>query len=113
VDAEENGSGPGRGPLETALLAGLGWVSLTADAADDLADDIARMAGLERDELRAIVHDVFASWRREAAGVGLRRDEVIDRLIARLRLVQRDEADDLALRVAQLEHRVRLLEADR
>ena len=35
----------------------------------------------------------------------------VDRLIARLRLVQRDETDDLALRVAQLEHRVRLLES--
>ena len=112
VDGQGNGAGPDRGPIETALLAGLGWASLTAEAADDLADDLARLVGLDRDELRGAVRDTFASWRREAEHAGLRRDEVIDRLIARLRLVQRDETDDLALRVAQLEHRVRLLESE-
>src|SRR5262249_7141768 len=109
----ENGSGPGRGPLETAFLAGLGWASLTAETADDLADEIARLAGFDRDELRGIVRDVFAGWRRETANAGIRKDEMVERLIAKLRLVQRDETDDLALRVAQLEHRLRLLEADR
>ena len=112
MDGNENGGRPDRGPIETALLAGLGWASLTAEAADDLADDLARLVWLDRGELRGAVRDTFASWRRDAEHAGLRRDEVIDRLIARLRLVQRDEADDLALRVAQLEHRMRLLESE-
>jgi polyhydroxyalkanoate synthesis regulator phasin len=111
VDEQGNGAGPARGPIQTALLAGLGWASLTAEAADDLADELARLVGIERDELRRAVRDVFASWRRDAEKAGLRREEAVDRLIAKLRLVQREEADDLALRLAQLEHRVRLLEA--
>jgi polyhydroxyalkanoate synthesis regulator phasin len=111
VDEQGNGAGPTRGPIQTALLAGLGWASLTAEAADDLADELARLVGIERDELRRAVRDVFASWRRDAEKAGLRREEAVDRLIAKLRLVQREEADDLALRLAQLEHRVRLLEA--
>lgn len=87
-------------------------MSLTAGAADDLADDLSRFVGLDRDELRRAVRETFASWRHEAEHAGIRRDELVERLIARLRLVQRDETDDLALRVAQLEHRVRLLESD-
>ena len=38
------------------------------------------------------------------------RSEASDRAMRRLGVVRREEADDLALRVAQLEHRVRLLE---
>jgi len=112
VSEQENGAGPGRGRIETALLAGLGWASLTAEAADDLADDLSRLVGVERDELRSAVRDTFAGWRREADSAGLKREELIARLIVKLRLVQRDEIDDLVLRVAQLEHRIRLLEAE-
>ena len=36
--------------LEQLLLAGLGWLSLTAEAADDVADDLARRVGVERDD---------------------------------------------------------------
>jgi len=41
----------------------------------------------------------------------LRREELIARLIVKLRLVQRDEIADLTLRLAQVEHRLRLLES--
>jgi len=112
VSEQGNGAGPGRGRIETALLAGLGWASLTAEAADDLADDLSRLVGLDREELRDAVRDTFASWRRDAENAGLRREELIARLIVKLRLVQREEIDDLTLRVAQLEHRLRLLESE-
>jgi len=111
VSEQDNGAGPGRGRIDTALLAGLGWASLTAEAADDLADDLSRLVGLDRDELRTAVRDTFASWRRDAEHAGLKREELIARLIVKLRLVQREEVNDLALRVAQLEHRLKLLES--
>jgi hypothetical protein len=34
-----------RGTLEELLLAGIGWASLTAEAADDLADGLAPRGG--------------------------------------------------------------------
>ena len=111
MSEQDNGAGPGRGRIDTALLAGLGWASLTAEAADDLADDLSRLVGLDRDELRTAVRDTFASWRRDAEHAGLKREELIARLIVKLRLVQREEVNDLALRVAQLEHRLKLLES--
>jgi len=102
-----------RGLLEQLILAGVGWASMTADAADDLADDLARRVGIEREEMRAAVRDAFMGWRREAARFGMHRGEARERAFARLGLVHREEHDDLALRVAQLEHRVRLLERER
>ena len=111
MDADRNGSGSDRGPIETALLAGLGWASKTVEGADELADDLARRVGIDRDELRRAVQDVFASWRRDAERAGLRREEALERLIARFGIARTEETSDLALRVAQLEHRVRLLEA--
>jgi len=96
--------------LEQLLLAGLGWVTLTAEAADDVADDLARRVGIERDTMREAVRDVIASWRGEAERLGSLPADASDKALRRLGLVRREEADDLALRVAQLEHRVRLLE---
>jgi len=112
VDAGENGGGPSRGAIETALLAGVGWASLTAEALDDLADDIARRVGLEREELRRAVRDAFAGWRRDIDAAARRQEEAFERLVGRLQLARRDELDDLNLRVSQLEHRLRLLEPE-
>ena len=101
-----------RGILEQLLLAGIGWASLTAEAADELADDLARQVGIERDEMRAAVREALTSWRRDASRLGMQPGEARERALARLGLVRRDEYDDLVLRVAQLEHRLKLLERD-
>jgi polyhydroxyalkanoate synthesis regulator phasin len=102
-----------RGLLEQLVLAGVGWATLTAGAADDLADDLARRVGIDRDEMRAAMRDAVMGWRREAARLGVGSGEARERALARLGLVRREEHDDLALRVAQLEHRLRLLERER
>ncbi len=104
-----NGTREARG-LEQLLLAGLGWLSLTAEAADDVADDLARRVGVDRDAMRGAVRDTITSWRREAEHVGSLPSEASEKALRRLGLVRREEADDMALRIAQLEHRVRLLE---
>lgn len=96
--------------LEQLLLAGLGWASLAVEAGDDVADDLARRVGIERDEMRRAVRDVVASWRAEAERLSSLPSEASEKAFRRLGLVRREEAEDLTLRVAQLEHRVRLLE---
>ena len=97
-------------PLEQVALAALGWASLTVEAAEDIADDLARRVGIDRDEMRGAVRDAVASWRAEAERLGSLPSDASDKALNRLGLVRREEADDLALRIAQLEHRVRLLE---
>lgn len=106
---EPNGTAESRS-LEQVLLAGLGWVSFAASAADDVADELARRVGIDRDEMRGAVRDAVASWRAEAERIGAVPSDMSEAAMKRLGLVRREEADDLALRVAQLEHRVRLLE---
>lgn len=106
---DENGATPPHS-LEQVALAALGWATVTVEAANDLADDLARRFGIERDEMRTAVSDAFASWRAEAERLGSLPSEASEKAFQRLGLVRREEADDLALRVAQLEHRLRLLE---
>jgi polyhydroxyalkanoate synthesis regulator phasin len=100
-------------PVSELLLAGIGWATLGFEAVDEVADDIARRVGVERDAMRDAVRDTMASWRSEIERLGARRDEAVERGLARAGLARREEVEDLALRVAQLEHRLRLLERDR
>ena len=99
-------------PVSELLLAGIGFAQLGFEAADELADDLARRVGVERNAMRGAVQDTLQAWRTEAERLGVRRAEAVDQAFAKAGLVRREENDDLALRVAQLEHRIRLLEHD-
>jgi hypothetical protein len=58
------------------------------------------------------VAEAFAAWvREEGSRAGETASENIGALLKELGFISRDEYDELALRVAQLEHRLRLLEA--
>jgi polyhydroxyalkanoate synthesis regulator phasin len=102
--------GNSRGPLETFALAGLGAVAMAAGRADELADEIATRLGLEREGVRGVVGDVLESWRREAGRLGEHTSEAASRVAEELGIASREAVDDLTLRVAQLEHRLKLLE---
>ena len=97
-------------PVSELLLAGVGIASLGAEVAEELADDIARRMGVDRDAVRSAVSDTFAAMRADAERLGARRDEMVDRSLDKAVLARREELEDLELRVAQLEHRLRLLE---
>jgi len=99
-----------RGPLETLTLAGLGAVALAAERADRLADEIAGRLGVERDEVRAAIADVLESWRREAVRLGDTTGSTASRVATELGVASREVVEELELRVAQIEHRLRLLE---
>ena len=104
--------GQGARPVSELLLAGIGWASLGLEAADEVADDLARRAGVDRDSMRGAVRDTVESWRHELDRLGDRRDEAVEQGLAKAGLARREDVEDLALRVAQLEHRLRLLERD-
>jgi len=99
-----------RGPLETLGLAGIGAVALVTKHADELASEIASRLGVEADEVRTVITDVLGSWSREAGRLGETGGSMAARAVSELGTASRETVDDLALRVAQLEHRLRLLE---
>jgi polyhydroxyalkanoate synthesis regulator phasin len=99
-------------PVSELLLAGIGWATMNVEAMEEIVDDLARRVGADRDAMRDAVRDTVASWRAELERVGARRDEAMERALAKAGLARREEVEDLALRVAQVEHRLRLLERD-
>ena len=101
-----------RGPLETLSLAGLGAIALVAQHADELATEIGSRLGVEGDEVRAVIADVLDSWRREATRLGETAGSTAARVSSELGTASGEAVGDLELRVAQLEHRVRLLEKE-
>jgi polyhydroxyalkanoate synthesis regulator phasin len=98
--------------FEKAVLAGVGAVALTAERADDLAEELARRGGMTRDEARRVIDEQTSRWRSEATRVGERAGASFHGVFRELGLVTRDEFTELELRVAQLDHRLRLLEGD-
>ena len=94
-------------------LAAVGVAALTADRIDTLAEVIAARSNVASvDEVRELLREQVESWREEAARVGGQAASRVSALARELGLVTREEADELELRVAQLEHRLHLLERD-
>jgi polyhydroxyalkanoate synthesis regulator phasin len=96
--------------VERLGLAALGAVALTAERADALADELAAKGDIRRDEARDLIEQATRRWRGEAVRVSERAGVGLEGLFQHLNLVTRTEFEELELRVAQLEHRLRLLE---
>jgi polyhydroxyalkanoate synthesis regulator phasin len=99
-----------RGTAERLGLAAVGAVSLTAERADALAEELAQRGGMRREDARAAIEELMTRWRGDAVRVGERAGAGLEGLFQQLGLVTRAEYEELELRVAQLEHRLRLLE---
>ena len=98
--------------LERFGLAAIGAVALTAERADALADELARRGGITREEARRVIDDQTARWRGEASRIGERAGASLHGVFHEFGLVTREEYSELELRVAQLEHRLRLVEGE-
>jgi polyhydroxyalkanoate synthesis regulator phasin len=109
-------AGPASGSRQLAselALAAVGTVALTAERIDALADAIAARGGIATsEEARAFLREQVEHWREEGARMSGQATSWIGSLARELGLVSREEADELELRVAQLEHRLQLLERD-
>ena len=104
---------PAKSPRELAErlgLAAVGAVALTAERIDELADDLSERGGIRRDEARQLIEDAVVRWRADAVRFTARAGQGLHGFYAQLGLVTRDEFEELELRLAQLEHRLRLVE---
>ncbi|HLM34010.1 MAG TPA: hypothetical protein VK285_08055 [Gaiellaceae bacterium] len=96
--------------LEKTLLAGLGAVALTKERADDLVDELTKRGRMTGEEAREVVDELTHRWRGDAMRFSERAGSTISGLSRELGLVTRREWEELELRLAQVEHRLRLLE---
>jgi polyhydroxyalkanoate synthesis regulator phasin len=99
--------------FERLALAAVGVVALTADRLDELATELSERGGMRRDEVRELLDSAVARWRGDATRLGERASESFAGLLTQLGVVTREDFEELELRVAQLEHRLRLLEKPR
>ena len=104
---------PDRSPRDFAErlgLAAVGAVALTAERIDELAGELAERGGLRRDEARQLIEEAVVRWRGDATRLTERAGQGLQGIFAQLGLVGRDEVEELELRLAQVEHRLRLVE---
>ena len=76
----------------------------------DPLDRIVTLLGPRLDDVRSVLDDFTSRWRGDALRVGESTCRRVQDLARELGLVTREEWDELELRVAQLEHRLRLVE---
>jgi polyhydroxyalkanoate synthesis regulator phasin len=96
--------------LERLALAGIGAVALTADRAEELARELTGRGELRRDEVRQTIEESMVRWRSDATRLTERAGASLQSVFDQLGLVSREAYEELELRVAQLEHRLRLAE---
>jgi polyhydroxyalkanoate synthesis regulator phasin len=68
---------------------------------------------MRRDEARALLDSAVSRWRGDATRLGERASDTVAAVLNQLGVVTREEFEELELRVAQLEHRLRLIEKPR
>ncbi len=83
-----------------------------SDPERDALDRIVTMLGLRLDDARSLLDSATARWRGDAVRVGEGTKRRVQETARDLGLVTREEWDELELRVAQIEHRLRLVEGD-
>ena len=76
----------------------------------DPLDRILSAIGPRLDEVRSLLDEVGTRWRGDAVRMGEGTRQRLNTLFYELDLITRNDWDELDLRVAQLEHRLRLLE---
>jgi polyhydroxyalkanoate synthesis regulator phasin len=95
---------------EEALLAGVGAVAITKERADELVGELTQKGKLTQEDARELVDEVMGRWRGDALRMGERAGATLSGVFRELGLVTRREHEELELRLAQLEHRLRLIE---
>jgi len=76
----------------------------------DAAERILSIVGVRVDEARALLGEMTSRWRGDTVRVGEGTRRRLTDLFRELGLVTREDWEELELRIAQLEHRLRLLE---
>jgi len=101
-----------RDVAERLVLAAFGALAMTAERAERIADDLSSLGGVRRDEARSAVEELAGRWRGDAVRISEKTRVSLAGVFRELGLATRDELDELELRVAQVEHRLRLVERD-
>jgi polyhydroxyalkanoate synthesis regulator phasin len=96
--------------IERTFLAGMGAAVVTKDRIQELVEELVGKGQINAEEGREVVERLVERSREEARSVLKKADSSLHSAYRNLGLGSKQEQEELALRVEQLEHRVRLLE---
>jgi polyhydroxyalkanoate synthesis regulator phasin len=96
--------------VERTFLAGMGAAALTKDRIQDLVEELVNKGQMTADDGREVVERLMARSREEARSALRKADSSLHSAYRELGLGSKEDLEELALRVEQLEHRVVLLE---
>ena len=96
--------------IERTFLAGMGAAALTKDRIQDLVEELVSRGRINAEEGRDVVERLVARSRDEARTVLKKADSSLRGAYRELGLGSRRDVEEMALRLEQLEHRVKLLE---
>ena len=96
--------------FERTFLAGMGAAALTKDRIQELVEELVSKGQMNAEEGREVVERLVARSREEAKAALKKADASLHNAYRGLGLGSRQDLEDLALRIEQLERRVRLLE---
>lgn len=102
-----------REAIEQAIVLSIGAASLTRERVEGVVGEFVKKGQLGAEEGRAVVDRVMSRVRAEGApgaGVAGRAQEGMQSVLRGLDVARRADVTDLEMRIAALEHRVRLLE---
>jgi polyhydroxyalkanoate synthesis regulator phasin len=96
--------------VERIFLAGMGAAALTKERIQELVEELVSKGQMNAEEGREVVEKLAARSRDEARNVLKKADSSLHTAYRELGLGSKQEIEELALRVDQLEHRLGLLE---
>lgn len=97
-------------PLERTLLLALGVAALTRERVQEVVDEVVRRGELTRREGKELVDDLTERIGEQGSGLRERLDANLQDTLRQWGFATRNEWEELNLKVAQLEHRLALLE---
>lgn len=101
--------------IEQAVLVSIGAAALTRERAEAAVSDLVRKGQIGSDEGRKVVDRLMENVRSGAEGAGggivSKLESGVQTVMREVGLATRDQAEDLDVRLAELEHRITLLEA--
>jgi hypothetical protein len=104
MDEPGNGTAPGGSDDESAQEKDPG------ESGRESVERLMMLIGPRIDDVRSLLGDSTSRWRGDALRVGEGTRQRLRDLFRELGLITRDDWDELELRVAQVEHRLSLLE---
>jgi polyhydroxyalkanoate synthesis regulator phasin len=96
--------------LQDVLLAAVGAAALTREKADRIADELVRRGKLTREDARRLADELVGGSKEDGRRLTERAAASLTGLFRELGLDSERRHEELELRVAQLEHRLRLVE---